>query len=158
MTKKIVELSFANRKYEIKDYILDITNAIEHAKCNLLSRFGVKLEGPYVNDAPYCFIYVYIPEGMEFSFGNRLRGISYYLLKQWPEKYKEMLIGKRLLYYTEVTFKEFNTGDCIDCIHYKKYENELYYGLNCPCLTCKRWCKDNWAPKGYTVEKRIQHT
>jgi hypothetical protein len=33
---------------------------------------------------------------------------------------------------------------CDGCKHKGKWEDELYYGMSCPCINCKRRANDNY--------------
>lgn len=89
----------------------DIQEAVSYASRNLISRFGVLLEliavnGPYdiivsVNDCPHL---EHLEKGDWNNPGKRLKGIPSYLLKTYPERYKKLRVGNRLLNYYPATF------------------------------------------------------
>ena len=84
--------------------IEDINEAISHANINLASH-QTHLGKAERNDeytatfelqTSNCKI---IMRCNDFRIGNRLNGISKYLLKKYPEKYERLKYGSRLLYY-----------------------------------------------------------
>ena len=104
MVTKIVQLEFANSKINAVDYIQDIRKAVESASLNLYSRYGVKLQYPYLTSDGKVLLEIKIPEKIvkDFSIGNHLRGISNYLLRRNGDCYRDFLVGKRLLNYIEL--------------------------------------------------------
>lgn len=46
-----------------------------------------------------------------FSYGNRLRGISTYLLTKCGDRYTDYQVGRRLLMYVEVGFDQMQNVD-----------------------------------------------
>lgn len=89
----------------------DIQEAVSYARKNLISRFGVLLEliavnGPYdiivsVSEHP---LLEHLEKGDWNNPGKRLKGISSYLLKTYPERYKKLRVGDRLLNYYPATY------------------------------------------------------
>ena len=105
-----VFISFANSKIVPRQYFTELRKAIEYAHWNLGSRFGVTLSEPRLALNGYGMVIdVTIPDDFEdkthgpFIPGRRLRGISAYLLKKWPDVFKPYLVGSRLLYYADVS-------------------------------------------------------
>ena len=114
-----VLITFANHKIAASRYITQLRKAIESAHWNLGSRFGVTISEPRLLINGYgavgavgvvgVVIDVTVPEDFEekthgpFIPGRRLRGISVYLLKKWPDTFKQYLVGSRLLYYTDIS-------------------------------------------------------
>ncbi len=99
--EKTVFITFARPTASIFEAFDDICDAVDHAHCNLLSRYNVKLK--VVGKAKFVTEWVElrlsIPEDLanDFKVGNRLRGIAAWLLKENPDKYKPYLVGNRLL-------------------------------------------------------------
>lgn len=101
-----IQIIFVKDPFNTKKYLDDICEAIEWAKCNLYLRHRIKLSGPFTKDN-----IVYVELNSDCSndiknYGHHLKGISGYLLKQYPEKYKKMKIGNRLLLY--IRMEEFD--------------------------------------------------
>lgn len=104
ITKK-VQIKFADPDIQAIDHIQDLRKAIAYAGLNLYSRHEIRLEGPMLTEDDRVVIEIKIPEkevGNCSNIGNRLRGISVYLLRQYKEKYERHCIGKRLLIYIEM--------------------------------------------------------
>lgn len=101
MVNKKVQIEFADQRIKAIDEIYDIRKAVESASLNLYSRYGIQLQWPMPFD-DRVILEVRIPEEMadNFAFGNRLRGISAYLLDKCGGKYDQYRVGKRLLTYT----------------------------------------------------------
>lgn len=100
MTIKKVLISFAKAGATFcgrKDHILE---AIDFAGRNLYAKHGIHILDVNVGDIYDTVLTVSVPDDISdmFSVGNHLRGISQYLLKNYPE-YKDFLVGKRLLSY-----------------------------------------------------------
>lgn len=100
-----------------KDHILE---AIDFAGRNLYARHGIHILDVNVGDIYDTVLTVSVPDDISdsFSVGNHLRGISQYLLKNYPE-YKDFLVGKRLLSYKVLPEKNIekvviNKSDSID--------------------------------------------
>lgn len=98
-TKKIL-ISFAKAGETFGGRKTEIVEAIEFASKNLFAKHGVHILNIDINDDNDTILMLFIPDDIagSFSVGNHLRGISQYLLKNYP-KYKELLVGKRLLSY-----------------------------------------------------------
>ena len=109
VTKK-VRIEFADTRIQAIDAIADIREAVDHASLNLYSRYGIQLQYPMpTNGKVYLEIRVPVEMASNFSYGKRLRGLSLYLLKQHGEKYKQYLVGNRLLSYYDITdMKEYD--------------------------------------------------
>lgn len=101
----------AGQDLDIDQLSNDIQEAVGYASKNLISRFGVLLEliavnGPYdiivsVSDCPHL---EHLEKGDWNNPGKRLKGIPSYLLKTYPERYKKLRVGNRLLNYYPATF------------------------------------------------------
>jgi len=101
VTKKIL-ITFAKAGESFDGRRAEIVAAVNFANINLISRHDVHIT--YIDEDDHnrgLVLTVLIPDDISdtFSVGNHLRGISQYLLKKYP-KYKELLVGKRLLSYT----------------------------------------------------------
>lgn len=99
ITKKVL-ISFAKAGETFGGRKTEIVEAIEFASKNLFAKHGVHILNIDINDDNDTILMLFIPDDIagSFSVGNHLRGISQYLLKNYP-KYKELLVGKRLLSY-----------------------------------------------------------
>ncbi len=104
MVVKTIQLEFANPKIRAIDHIQDIRKAAEYAGLNLYGRYDVQLQYPMPTDDNNVIVEIKIPDKManSFSVGNRLRGISTYLLKHYRERYEPYLVGNRLLNYIDL--------------------------------------------------------
>lgn len=104
MITKTVQLEFASPNIRAIDHIQDIRKAAEYAGLNLYGRYDVQLQYPMPTDDDKVMVEIKIPDKMaeSFSVGNRLRGISTYLLKHYRERYEPYLVGNRLLNYIDV--------------------------------------------------------
>jgi hypothetical protein len=103
MVNKKVRIEFADPRINAIDAISDIRKAAENAAMNLNMRYDIQLQYPMPENGMVT-VGIRIPEDQAegFAFGNRLRGISSYLLKNCNGKYNQYLVGKRLLTYTEI--------------------------------------------------------
>ena len=104
MITKTIQLEFANPNIRAIDHIQDIRKAAEYAGLNLFGRYDVQLQYPMPTDDNNVVVEIKIPDTMaeSFSVGNRLRGISTYLLKHYRERYEPYLVGNRLLNYIDL--------------------------------------------------------
>ena len=104
MITKTIQLEFANPNIRAIDHIQDIRRAAEYAGLNLFGRYDVQLQYPMPTDDNNVVVEIKIPDTMaeSFSVGNRLRGISTYLLKHYRERYEPYLVGNRLLKYIDL--------------------------------------------------------
>lgn len=98
---RFVQLDFADPTINASDNIDYIREAVEFAKCNLLSRHGILLEPPIITEFNRVVIEVKVPEDKNenFSTGKRLRGIPAYLLRTYPEKFHKQ--NNRIFFYRE---------------------------------------------------------
>ena len=105
---KTVRIEFADQCIRAVDHISDIRKAAESASLNLFSRYDVRLDTPMPTANDSVVVNVKIPEEIieSFKLGAHLRGISDYLLKQYRDRYQKHLVGKRLLYYIDVSGSE----------------------------------------------------
>lgn len=101
---KYIKIEFANPNIKAIDALQDIVQAIKHATVNLKSRYDVTIEKLRIYSEDNVIIEMSIPISIceNFSIGRHLKGISNYLLKQCNGKYDKYVVGKRLLFYTEV--------------------------------------------------------
>ena len=99
-----VQIEFASSAIRAIDHIQDIRKAAEHAGLNLYSRHNVQLQYPMPTPDGHVIVEVRVPDSIAetFAAGNRLRGISNYLLNRCEGRYQKYLVGNRLLNYTEV--------------------------------------------------------
>lgn len=82
---------------EVKKYVEE---AVEYARCNLLTRYGVKIS--WVSTRVGCYIKVEMPSDANFSNpGCRLSGISRHLLKEHKDIFEKYKVGTRLLWFVE---------------------------------------------------------
>lgn len=105
MVTKKIQIEFADPMIKAVDYLQDIREAAEKASLNLYARFDIQLGYPMPDEqCEYVYVEIRIPESMaeNFAYGNRLRGISIYLLKKYPEKYEPHVKSRRLLTYFEI--------------------------------------------------------
>lgn len=111
MITKIVQLEFANPKLRAVDYLRDLREAARSASLNLFSRHRVQLQDVVSTKDDKVVIEVKIPDDYvgDFTIGNHLRGISSYLLAKYGLRYKDYLVGNRLLNYIEVTEPNFES-------------------------------------------------
>lgn len=87
----------------INDVWEDFCQAVKFASHNLYLRYKIdilQVNKTYTGDA---LIKMSIPDNIEtFNAGRQLKGISQYLLKHYPEKYKKLTQGTRLLQYAVI--------------------------------------------------------
>ena len=98
-----VKIRFRNAKTRMKDHKEHVKEAIEFAQCNLWQRFRIKISDISFNDEyNRCNITLTCKERDIHEFYNiqrRLRGISAYLCKKYPEEYEHLKSGTRLFNY-----------------------------------------------------------
>ena len=83
---------------ELEKYVVE---AVEYAKCNFLTRYGIKIS--WVPTLFGNYIKVEMPSDANFSNpGCRLRGISRYLLKEYKDIFEKYKVGTRLLWFMEM--------------------------------------------------------
>jgi hypothetical protein len=100
--KKYIYIGFANNNYSATENIRDIRRGVTSAVLNLNSRHGVILDYPYIYKEK-VIVEITIPDEIAetWAVGPHLKGISNWMLKNYPEKYKPALVGNRLLTYVE---------------------------------------------------------
>ena len=101
----VVNICFANPMLLMSEHISDVMEAVRFAALNLGARYHIYLEEMELNEKSnsLCVIFdTFSEKKSKFidSPGKRLKGISMYLLRHYPEKYKDKRIGTRLLYYS----------------------------------------------------------
>lgn len=83
---------------EVEKYLIE---AVEYARCNLLTRYGIKIH--WVSFQRDFVIVADMPSDANFSNpGCRLSGISRYLLKHHKDIFEKYKVGTRLLWYGEI--------------------------------------------------------
>ncbi len=97
-----VLIDFADPSIRAVDYIQDIRKAVESAGLNLHMRYDVVLQWPMRTEDDRVALEIRMPEELveSFAYGRRLQGIAGYLLKYHGDKYKQHVVGNRLLTYT----------------------------------------------------------
>jgi len=97
-----VLIDFADPSIRAIDYIQDIRKAVESAGLNLHMRYDVVLQWPMRTEDDRVALEIRMPEELveNFSYGRRLQGIAGYLLKYHGDRYKQHVVGNRLLTYT----------------------------------------------------------
>ena len=102
MITKTICIEFADPRIRAVDHISDICEAAEYAHYNMLVRHKIRLHEPYVSK-DRVYVKMDIPDnfGKKINPGNRLRGISSYLIKHKGDFYKKHKVGKRVLFYVE---------------------------------------------------------
>ncbi len=112
MVVKRIQIEFASPKINAVEAIYDLRKAVEKAGLNLFSRYNIRLQSPMIVDGK-VIIEVQVPEDQanDFSCGNRLRGISAYLIKYCGGRYNSYQVGNRLLTYTEVSEQKLPSNE-----------------------------------------------
>ena len=97
-----VLIDFADSSIRTVDHINDIRDAVRSAGLNLNMRYDVVLQWPMRTEDDRVALEIRMPEELvgNFSYGRRLQGIAGYLLRYHGDKYKEHVVGNRLLTYT----------------------------------------------------------
>lgn len=101
---KTVKIEFANSEWHAVDSIQDLRKAAQSASLNLFSKYDVRLEAPRIIDDSQVVMDVRIPEGIvdTFSIGNHLRGVAAFMVKYCDGRYRNAIVGNRLLKYTVI--------------------------------------------------------
>lgn len=104
LVSKNVQIEFADSKMRAVDALHDIREGVRRASFNLSSRYGVEVQTPIVYNGDKVVMEIKIPEKMvtTFSIGPHFKGVATYLLKNCNGHYDQHLVGKRLLFFTEV--------------------------------------------------------
>lgn len=106
METKIVTIDFADPRLSAADYsrFKDICNACDYARINLMNRHNIELGEPYIENGHVRVKVTSKGSTNIDNVGNRLRGISNYLLNRsgYTLFYSHHRIGNRLLNYCEV--------------------------------------------------------
>lgn len=97
-----VLIDFADTSIRAVDHINDIRDAVRSAGLNLNMRYDVVLQWPMRTEDDRVALEIRMPEELveNFSYGRRLQGIAGYLLRYHGDKYKQHVVGNRLLTYT----------------------------------------------------------
>ena len=123
MVKKVI-IVFADPRINPKEHAKDLKDAIEHAYFNLRYRSNIVIQGFTMDDDGLMHLKIFIPDGVKFNAGNRLRGISNYLISQCEFPYKEYRVGNRLLHYFPSKQKaDFRKGKYNDPEYWKNLAN-----------------------------------
>lgn len=102
MITKNICIEFADPRIKAVDHISDICEAADYAHCNLLMRHKIRLHEPYTyKDRVYVKMDIPDKFGEKINCGNRLRGISAYLIKYKGDFYKKHKVGNRIMFYVE---------------------------------------------------------
>lgn len=104
-------ISFAKAGINMQDYRDELITAVKHARLNLESRFWIDFQYMEFTDTGSVSIVFQDPNNLLNA--HRLRGISAYLLKKYPDKFKPLLNGTRLFYYTEVATDNSKKKTCV---------------------------------------------
>lgn len=94
-------VSFVKSGINMQDFRDELITAVKHARLNLESRFGIDFQ--YIEFSEVGSMSVVFKDPNNLLNAHRLRGISAYLLKKYPDTFKPLRIGTRLFYYTEIT-------------------------------------------------------
>lgn len=92
----MVKISAADGKMVNKRHLQMAADFIQH---NLAGRHHIQLS---LVEATDFYVILGVVGNVEGNIGNRLRGMSIYLLKNFPDEYKDRMVGKRLLNYFEM--------------------------------------------------------
>lgn len=102
--EKTIRIEFADPRVRAIDCIRDIRDAAEATGLHLYGKYRVQLQYPMSTADDKVVVKIKIPDDIEgFAVGNHLRGISYHMLKNHGDRYRQFLVGKRLLNYIDVT-------------------------------------------------------
>ena len=95
-------------------YRNDMIAAIRHANINLFGRYGIEITDISFKNSSVTVLKIGYSNGTKIgNIGNRLRGISYYLLSRYKEIYSTYKVGTRLLKYC--SYVDFTTdGSMLD--------------------------------------------
>ena len=109
MVTKTIRINFAHEKLWMRDHFYpDVFDALHYISHDLYARYGIILREISEVNSISISIKIEVPDEINknFNIGKRLKGLSNYLLKNYPERYKPYLVGTRLLYYWEDFEKE----------------------------------------------------
>lgn len=90
---KFIQIDFQNPNIRAFDCFQDIEEAVRYTRKNLESRHNIVLYDPLVTVDHHVYLKVDVPDSYNFSIRN-LRGISAYLLKQYPKRYRRYVSGE----------------------------------------------------------------
>lgn len=113
------EMSFADESIKIDNNVfMDILEAFNSAKLNLKARHECEVYNLCLDMVRNSVTgEITLPDGLstdEFKIGNHLKGVSWYLCKKWPDKYKK--VGSRLFNYRRITGDKLKRKDLEDMI------------------------------------------
>ena len=102
MDKK-VQIDLASKKSTAYEHFKEIQKAIHNASLGLYSKYGVQILNVLPIDEKVV-MEIRIPDDIveNFGIGNHMRGVSAYLLKNYSEIFSDLVVGKRLLNYTDI--------------------------------------------------------
>lgn len=96
-----VYIGYKDPKYDIRDDMGPLRDAVTWASHNLALRHRIKLEGPY-GEGEKVYVRLSGKIADNFNIGNHLRGISNYLMKNFSYiKQFNYTPGQGLLYFIE---------------------------------------------------------
>lgn len=101
---KTILLQFAKPIVLQAQQVHDVEDAVRHAERNLTGRFGIRVTDYIILPDGEIVLKLEIPaeSASNFSPGNRLRGISTWLIRH-SDDYKQYRVGNRLLNYVDVS-------------------------------------------------------
>ena len=113
------EMSFADKSIKIDNNVfMDILEAFNSAKLNLKARHKCEVYNLRLDMVRNSVTGVItLPDGLstdEFKIGYHLKGVSQYLCKKWPDKYRK--VGSRLFNYRRITGDKLKRKDLEDTI------------------------------------------
>lgn len=98
-----IQIDIASNKSTAYENYADIKKAVENASLGLYAKYDVQIQNVLTINKK-VIMHLRIPDSIaeNFSIGNHMRGVAAYLIKNYGEKYSELLVGKRLLNYTVI--------------------------------------------------------
>lgn len=98
---QMIQIDLESNNSTAYEHYIEIKEAVENASLNLYSKHNVQIKEVQVVGRQVIMSIV-IPDNIANSFkiGYHLRGISAYLMKNYKEIYKPLIVGKKLLNYT----------------------------------------------------------
>lgn len=138
------EMSFADKSIKIdNNAFMDILEAFNSAKLNLKARHECEVHNLCLDQMRNNVTGVItLLDGLsmdEFKIGYHLRGVSLYLCKKWPDKYRK--VGNRLFNYIRI-----DNGN-----------PELYDFENQMIIICNEIAKEFMGKANAIIEKTVKN-
>ena len=106
---KVIQVDLASPKATAYSYFSEIKEALANASQGLNNKYSAKINDIRIV-GEQIIINLSLPDTIanNFKIGYHLRGVSLYLLKNYPEIFTPLIFQKKLLIYTVIPKQDYN--------------------------------------------------